>query len=105
MMPNDVMVAATSSRSILSVHSAKRADGSVAVMLINKDPKQVATVNITIKGAQLAKNGMRFDYGAGWSAPNGTTVARAPINDVGNSFSVTVPPYTISDIKIPKAQQ
>lgn len=103
MMPNDVMVASTSSRNLVSVHAAKRADGSVAIMLINKDPKQAASVNVTVKGMQLAKTGMRFDYGPS-NPPDGTAVARGPINDVGNTFTVTVPAYTITDIKILKAQ-
>ena len=87
----------------MSVHAAKRADASIAIMLINKDPKQTANVNVTIKGTQLAKAGMRFDFGSS-NPPNGTAVTRNSINDVGNSFTITVPPYTITDIKIPKAQ-
>jgi alpha-L-arabinofuranosidase len=103
LMPHDVMVTTVSSKNILSAYAAKRADGSIAIMLINKDPKQAATINVTVKGMQVAKSGMRFDYGPS-KPPTGTTVARAPINEVGNTFTITVPAYTVTAIKIPKAQ-
>jgi len=103
MMPNDVMVTSSSSRNIVAVHAAKRADGSLGMMLINKDPKEAALVHVSVKGMQLGKTGLRFDYGP-TNPPTGTAVARGPISEVGNTFVVTVPAYTITDIKIPKAQ-
>lgn len=103
LMPGDRMVTTTSNKLIVGAHSSLRSDGSVGIMLVNRDPSLPATVSVTIKGAQLAKTGMRFDYGPS-NPPQGNSVARGPIADVGNTFTVTVPPYTITDVKIPKAQ-
>ncbi len=103
MMPRDVLVSSSSNKKIVAVHAAKRADGSVAILLVNKDPKEPAVVNVNVKGMELAKSGMRFDYGPS-NPPNGTAVVRAPINEVGNTFTISVPAYTITAIRIPRAQ-
>jgi len=39
---------------LLAVHAVLRKDGSLGLMLINKDPKNDATVKVKISGAQLA---------------------------------------------------
>jgi hypothetical protein len=100
---NDNIVTAGSSNSLLSVHAATHKDGSVGIMLINKDPKNNAVVKVNVNGAKLASSGTRYDFGK--SNP-GTQymVAGVPANDLGNNFTVTVPSYTITDLVIPKAQ-
>ena len=74
--PNDNTVAATTSNPLLSVHAFARQDGSIALMLINKDGKNNATVKITVSGANLAAAGQRFDYGKN-NPPAQYTVAPA----------------------------
>jgi hypothetical protein len=68
-------------------------------MFINKNPKNTATVKVTVNGAKLAASGTRYDFGK--SNP-GTQymVPGVAANDLGNSFSVTVPSYTITDLII-----
>src|SRR5271155_2599865 len=48
---NASIVDAESNNSLLAVHTVQRQDGSVGVMLINKDPKNSATVRVKITGA------------------------------------------------------
>lgn len=97
---NDQLVEAESSAGLLTVHAAKRADGSLAVMLINKSPKEKSRVKIQVSGAKLASEGYRLDWGQ--NSPTGKyPVTREPITGVSSSFSVVVPPYTVSDIVIP----
>ncbi|MEE1788664.1 cellulose binding domain-containing protein [Streptomyces sp. SP17BM10] len=48
--PGDTLVKAASSSSLLSAHAVRRADGDVDVMLINKDPNNDATVNLSYAG-------------------------------------------------------
>ncbi|MGW5423603.1 cellulose binding domain-containing protein [Streptomyces sp. NPDC003943] len=48
--PGDTLVKAASSSSLLTAHAVRRADGDVAVMLINKDPRNDATVNLSYTG-------------------------------------------------------
>ena len=100
---NDPMILASSNSSMLSVHAAKHQDGSLGLMLINKDPKNGTTVKVTVSGAKLASSGMRFDYGK-TNLPSGNSVEGKPTAEVGVSFSVTMPPYTVTTLQIPKAQ-
>ncbi|WP_030231193.1 cellulose binding domain-containing protein [Streptomyces sp. NRRL S-350] len=48
--PGDTLVKAASSSALLSAHAVRRADGDVDVMLINKDPNNDATVNLSYTG-------------------------------------------------------
>jgi alpha-L-arabinofuranosidase len=98
---NETLVAAGSSHALLSVHAASHKNGSLSIMLINKDPKNNATVKVTVNGGKLAGPGMRFDYGRS-NPPGEKAVAAAQIEEVGNSFTLTVPSYTITDVLIPQ---
>jgi len=100
---NDAMLTASSNSSMLSVHAAKRADGSLGLMLINKDPKSSTTVKVSVNGANLAAKGVRFDYGK-TNPPDGVSVTGKPMEGAGSSFSVAMPPFTATVIVIPKGQ-
>jgi alpha-L-arabinofuranosidase len=100
---NDIIVTASSSNSLLAVHAATHKDGSVGLMLINKDPKNNATVKVTVNGTKLAASGTRYDFGRSNSATQ-YMVPGIAANDLGNSVTITVPLYTITDLVIPKAQ-
>jgi hypothetical protein len=99
----DTFVASTSSNSLLAAHAARRADGSVGLLLINKDPKNVATVRVKIEGDALAASGNRFSWGKGVK-PNGTEIQPEKMDQLGNSFTVVVPAYTASTLVIPKSK-
>jgi hypothetical protein len=101
---NDQLVEAKSNNGLLTAHAAKRADGSLAVMLINKSPKEKSTVKLQIAGAKIAAEGLRFDWGQN-SPSDKYPVTREPITGLSNYFSVVVPPYTITNIVIPAAPQ
>jgi hypothetical protein len=100
---NDLIVESRSSNSLLAVHTIKRKDGSLGLMLINKDPKNDATIKVKISGAQLADSGMRFDFGPK-NPPHGFTTTGGPAVGLGNAFTLVVPAYSITDVTIPKAQ-
>jgi hypothetical protein len=99
---SETLVTATSSHSLLSAHAASHKGGSLSLMLINKDPKNNATVRVTVSGGKLAGPGMRFDYGK--SNPRDKAIAGTQIDEVGNDFTVTVPAYTVTDLLIPSAR-
>ncbi len=99
--PNDAVVQSESSSSLLGVHAAKRADGSLALMLINKDPARTVSVKVSLSGAKIASKGVRFDFGKN---TNGLPVKGKDLIDAGENFTVDVPPYTITDLLLPKAQ-
>lgn len=103
MMFGENVVTATSSNSLLSTHAAIHKNGSLSVMLINKDPKNTATVKVAVEGGKLGAPGMRFDYGKATPPPD-KAVPGTQVDDVGNNFTVTVPPYTITDLLIPQVK-
>ena len=101
--PGDKFVVATSSKSTLAVHATMRTDGGVGIILINKDGANAIDAKIKIAGGSFATSGWRFDYGQE-ALKSGGQVAKSAINNLGSTFSVSVPAYSITDIVIPKVQ-
>lgn len=97
---NDAILTSSSSSSLLSVHASKRADGSIGLMLINKDEKNATTVKVSLKGVALGGKGVRFDYGKS-NPPERNSIAGKVMEGLGPSFSVPLPPYTATVILIP----
>jgi hypothetical protein len=97
---DDQLVDAKSNAGLPTAHAAKRTEGSIAVMLINKSPQEKSTVKLQIAGAKLAAEGFRFDWGQN-SPADKYPATREPITGIGNPFSVVVSPYTIANIIVP----
>jgi hypothetical protein len=92
--PGDTLVTASSDQSVIAAHAAVRADGTLGVMLINKQPTASTQVTVTINGAPLGPAGSRFDYAPEGAAANGSVAGPAPADGLGNELPVTIPPYT-----------
>jgi alpha-L-arabinofuranosidase len=103
--PGDLLVEAQSSTPMLSAHAVRRKDGGVAVVLINKHPNQPYQVDVTIPGAALASTGTRYDFGRANFSVNSTWASSGPtqskMEQLGNSFSVTVPSTSEAVLLIP----
>lgn len=101
----DSMVAANSSNALLRVHAIQRTDGQTGVVLINQDPTNNTVVSVTISGATLASSGTQYNFGnanfasGSWTA--GSDISESAITGVGNSFTVTVPAYSVTAILMP----
>lgn len=105
--PGDRMVAATSSNALLRVHGVRRSDGQVGVVLINDDPSNSTAVSVKVSGATLASSGQEYTFGnanfpAGSQTPS-SGLSSTSVNGLGNSFTVTVPPYSTVGLVIPEA--
>jgi len=98
--PGDALLEATSSSSLVGVHATHRRDGYVGLMLVNKDSKTEATVKVTFKNGSIGTSGKRFDYGSAQYGA-GTQLAVTPFSAPGSEFTITVPPYTVTDIVLP----
>lgn len=94
----DLYLLSKSSSALLGVHSVKHADGGVGIMMINKDPKNAATVKVHITGDAVATEGVRFDWGRQTKA-----IEETKAEGLGNNFSVSVPAYSVVDLILPKA--
>jgi hypothetical protein len=95
--PGDAMLEATSSSRMVSVHAARRTDGILGILLVNKDPKQPAVVKISLKNGTAGTTGKRFDYGTAQFAAGAGPAATA-FSATGSEMVVTVPPYTVTDL-------
>lgn len=93
--PGDVFVAASSDNPSLAVYADRRRDGDLGVMLINRDPNNPVTVHVSVANSQLAPVGFRYDY-----RPGALSVTSSKLKQLGNSFTVAVPAYTITDILV-----
>lgn len=99
--PGDNFLNVSTNAPSVSAHATFRRDGFIGIMLVNKDLKTPATVKVTFKNGSIGAAGKRFDYGsAQYSA--GAPVAATPFTTTGNELNVTVPPYSVTDILLPR---
>jgi hypothetical protein len=104
----DTLLTTTSDQSLLRVHATARQDGKVGVMLINTDPSVTNSVNVSINnGLTLARTGIRYQFGLtnfiGANDNPTYPVSSNTVSGLGNSFTVSVRPYTMVDLLIPAA--
>jgi hypothetical protein len=100
---NAALVDARSSHSLLAVHAVFRGNGSLGLMFINKDPKNAANVRVKITGGTFSPDGTRFDFDPR-NLPQGYVIPGAPAAGLGNSFSISIPAYSVTDVTLPKGQ-
>jgi hypothetical protein len=93
--PGDKMVTTTSSQGLLTTHAVLRANGSVSVMLINKDLNNSYNANISLNGVVPGSAGTKYFYGQ-----NSTQIVSSPAT-TGSSFQVNAPAYSITVVNIP----
>jgi hypothetical protein len=97
----DVFVAASSPMDTLGVHAVKRRDGGLGLLFVNKDPVQNITVTVTVDGYSFATKGTKYEWGK-QTLEDGKGITEAPIDNLGGTFTVVVPRYTITAIVVPK---
>jgi hypothetical protein len=95
--PGDQLVTATSSQSLLAAHAVAQANGQLALLLINKDPANKVTANLSISGYSPASNATTYTYGK-----TSSTIGAGTISGAGSSFAVTVAPYSLTTIVLTK---
>jgi len=100
--PGDVFVGTTSQLDTLAVHAVKKRDGGLGLLLINKDLGRSVTVTVSVSGYSFATKGTRYDYGKP-TIDAGKTITEAPIDNLGATFNVEVPRYSVTAIVIPKS--
>jgi len=91
--PGDTLVKAASSSSLLSAHAVRQANGDVAVMLINKDPRNDATVSLSYSGfTPSGATPTVHSY-----LKNATSIGTA---STGSATTQTVPAYGITVVQM-----
>jgi hypothetical protein len=103
----DTFLVSTSALSELRVHVVQRQDGKTGVMLVNMDPVLTIPATVNISGPALASSGTWYQFGLtnfiGTNDNPSFPVSTNTVSGLGNSFTVSVPPYTIIDLLIPPA--
>jgi hypothetical protein len=103
----DTMLTVTSAESLLHVHATARQDGKTGVMLINTDPSNSIPAAVNISGPTLASSGVWYQFGLinfiGARIYPNFPIFTNTVSGLGNSFTVSVPPYTIVELLIPLA--
>ncbi len=99
----DALVLTSSSNAALIAHATSKANGQQGVLLLNSDPTNASTVQVTITGSALGTVGTtatQYSYGiATTQSTAAITSTTLPIT--GNTFTVTVPPLTATELLIP----
>lgn len=94
--PGDSAVNASSDTSTVRVHSYRRPDGSVAVMILNES-LTAQNVSVNINGSSLASAGTLY-------STTGTSITTSAVTGLGNLFTVSnMPGRTIYTYIIPRA--
>jgi hypothetical protein len=101
----DTFVKTTSSLTGLRVHATTRQDGKTGVMLINMDPLLTIPATVIVSGMNLATSGTFYQFGlTNYSGDTpGFPVYSNTVSGLGNSFTISVPAYTMVDLLIAPA--
>ena len=88
------LLGTSSSQSLVAAHAVEQANGSLNVLLINKDPSNTAQVSLAYNGYSPAATGTTSVYGrAATSITSGTSA----------SSSVSLAPYSITVLHLAKS--
>ncbi|MFD5315299.1 cellulose-binding protein [Streptomyces sp. NPDC127098] len=91
--PGDTLVRATGSTALVSAHAVRRADGGLSVMLINKDPRNEATVDLSYRGfTPSPATPTVYSY-----LKNATSIGSTT---AGSATRQTVPAYSIVVVRL-----
>jgi hypothetical protein len=103
--PGDGLVSAISDASAIVAHAARRADGTLGVLLLNTQPGASTRVTVHVEGMSLAPAtpATRYDYAPSSGTANGSVAGPTPMDTAGNDFSVDVPAYTAVNVVLEPA--
>lgn len=88
-----------STTDLVSVHAVRQRDGSVNVLLINKDPAVTYRIELALTGAYVQGPAKIWRYGReSSSVSEGRMVVR------GSSVDVTVRPFSLTTVELPPAR-
>jgi hypothetical protein len=103
--PGDTYVSSSSDTGTIRVQAALQQSGNVGLMLLNENRTTPQTVNVTIANASLSGTGTQYQLGTNNFTGTQETPTSAPssntVSSVGNFFSMTLPPYSMTILVVP----
>jgi alpha-L-arabinofuranosidase len=99
----DQLVRATSNYNDLAAYATKRANGSLALLVINKSPSTALSASIAVNGFTPGANAIVRDYGipqdeAARTGSGQMDIAETTLTSAGTSFTHTFAPYSATVI-------
>jgi hypothetical protein len=88
--PGDRYVSASTTNNNIRSHAAVRADGSVAIMLMNLDLTNTANLAVNLDNFDAGATGTRY------LLTGGTLLSQSAMSDLGNAFDVSLPARSIA---------
>ncbi|HTB85098.1 MAG TPA: hypothetical protein VK742_15695 [Candidatus Sulfotelmatobacter sp.] len=97
--PGDTVISAGSDYSLLAAYAARRQDGALTLLAINKDPVNTFTGLVAVAGFTPATNATVYSYGipqddAAETGIGSPDVARTNFIGAATNFSYSFPPYS-----------
>lgn len=109
--PGDMVLNATSDYPLLSTYSTRKADGALAMLVINKSVSSSFTAQIQLDNFSPASEALVRSYGIAQDEATRTNSTVPGAQDIstnsfavpGTSFSAVFPPYSLTLLTIPPA--
>jgi alpha-L-arabinofuranosidase len=96
----DTVVAAASSSNLLSVFAARRADGSLALLILNKDPVNTLNASIALTGYAPGATATVYSYGKPQDT-GGADIAMSTLSVSGATFTASFGSYSMTVLSFP----
>ena len=99
------VVSASSNYSLLSVYAAKRSNGNLAILVINKSPSANQAANIQLTGFTPQANATATFYGipqdtAAQTGTGSPSPAVSTLNNAATAFTASFAPYSMTVIAL-----
>jgi hypothetical protein len=106
--PGDIVLAAASDYSLLSVYAVRRLNGSLTVLAINKDSSLTSTGQVAVAGFIPASSGTVYSYGipqdnAAEFSVGSPDIAQSSLSGAGTNFNYAFPPYSATVLTLSPA--
>jgi hypothetical protein len=104
----DTILAATSDFALLAAHASRHTNGSVSLLIINKDPDAAQTAQISLTGFAPGTNATVYSFGipqddAAQTGIGSPDVWQTNLVVAGTNFSHAFPPYSLTLWTFPPA--
>jgi hypothetical protein len=99
----DRIMRVTSDNKLLSAYAARRTDGTLALLIINKSPGATLKADVSLAGFQPEAGAIIYSYGvpqdeAARTGTGSPDIAQTTLAGVAAEFSCTFPPYSATAV-------